>query len=263
MQERALVAFTLLTQIVVGAFVTLLAFGVFSDKPGSELAPALLVLGGLMAVAMLASLFHLGNPQRAWRAATNLRASWLSREILFTLLFAGLGGLHALAIYRGTPSLWLAWLTAATGIGLLYCMARVYLLRTTLAWNSWRTPWSFFSAAYLLGSLLGWGLAALSGFPGAQSARPVAGLAFGLVCLELGLLLGDQWGMKEAYERLEKPNPRVRRLRLGLLLAGAAVLAVLLWPATPLLPGIGLALSLILLAELLGREEFYRSRTTL
>jgi DMSO reductase anchor subunit len=35
---------------------------------------------GLAVIGLLASTFHLGNPQRAWRAFTQWRSSWLSRE---------------------------------------------------------------------------------------------------------------------------------------------------------------------------------------
>ncbi len=34
----------------------------------------------LIATGLIASLFHLGNPQRAWRALSQWRSSWLSRE---------------------------------------------------------------------------------------------------------------------------------------------------------------------------------------
>ena len=43
---------------------------------GSALALSLLV-GGL-----IASFFHLGRPERAWRSATQWRTSWLSREVI-------------------------------------------------------------------------------------------------------------------------------------------------------------------------------------
>jgi DMSO reductase anchor subunit len=44
-------------------------------------------LGGLLALVLLvlglfASFFHLGRPERAWRAAARWRTSWLSREVI-------------------------------------------------------------------------------------------------------------------------------------------------------------------------------------
>src|SRR5512138_1293112 len=43
---------------------------------GSVLA-LLFLVGGL-----IASFFHLGRPERAWRAAAQWRTSWLSREVI-------------------------------------------------------------------------------------------------------------------------------------------------------------------------------------
>jgi len=48
---------------------------------------AFYVVGSVIALALLAgglvaSFFHLGHPERAWRAATRWRTSWLSREVI-------------------------------------------------------------------------------------------------------------------------------------------------------------------------------------
>ena len=51
---------------------------------GSLLAVALLI-GGLMA-----SFFHLGHPERAWRSASMWRTSWLSREVIVLPIAMGL-----------------------------------------------------------------------------------------------------------------------------------------------------------------------------
>ena len=58
-------------------------------------------LGGLIAVlflagGLLASFFHLGHPERAWRAATQWRTSWLSREVIALPAVMGLIALYAL-----------------------------------------------------------------------------------------------------------------------------------------------------------------------
>ncbi|HEX6298593.1 MAG TPA: sulfite dehydrogenase subunit SoeC, partial [Burkholderiales bacterium] len=36
----------------------------------------------LAALGLVASFFHLGRPERAWRAAAMWRTSWLSREVI-------------------------------------------------------------------------------------------------------------------------------------------------------------------------------------
>lgn len=57
-------------------------------------------LGGALALALLclglvASVFHLSNPQRGWRAATRWRTSWLSREVILLPALCGLAFLYA------------------------------------------------------------------------------------------------------------------------------------------------------------------------
>ena len=67
-------------------------FAVIGHAPS----PAFYVAGSLFAavltaLGLVASFFHLGRPERAWRAATKWRTSWLSREVIVLPLFlAGL-----------------------------------------------------------------------------------------------------------------------------------------------------------------------------
>jgi len=56
---------------------------------GSVLA-LLFLTGGL-----IASFFHLGHPERAWRSATQWRTSWLSREVIVLPAFMGVVFLYA------------------------------------------------------------------------------------------------------------------------------------------------------------------------
>jgi DMSO reductase anchor subunit len=55
---------------------------------------------GLLAAGLLASLFHLGRPERGWRAAAQWRTSWLSREVIALPAFMGsvllYGAIHSL-----------------------------------------------------------------------------------------------------------------------------------------------------------------------
>jgi DMSO reductase anchor subunit len=50
---------------------------------GSVIVVLLLVSG------LIASFFHLGHPERAWRSATRWRTSWLSREVIVLPTFTG------------------------------------------------------------------------------------------------------------------------------------------------------------------------------
>jgi DMSO reductase anchor subunit len=60
----------------------------------------------LMAGGLGASFFHLGRPERAWRAAAQWRTSWLSREVIALPAFMGALSLYgALHFYEINPLL--------------------------------------------------------------------------------------------------------------------------------------------------------------
>ncbi len=59
---------------------------------------ALVLIGG----GLLSSTLHLGNPQRAWRALSQWRSSWLSRE-------------GVMAMLTFVPLLWSAWASVVEG----------------------------------------------------------------------------------------------------------------------------------------------------
>jgi anaerobic dimethyl sulfoxide reductase subunit C len=164
MKKYSLVAFTILSQLAVGAFWTLALVSAWvAWHAGWKTAHDLTAFGwplvsAGMGIAILASFFHLGNPTRAWRALSNLRQSWLSREILLASLFAGASSLFAglQSVEWGSPDLLAALGVVAglVGLALVYAMSRAYRLRTVPAWNTWVTPASFFVATFLLGALV-------------------------------------------------------------------------------------------------------------
>ncbi len=59
-----------------------------------------MVLGAL---GLLASFFHLGHPERAWRAVAMWRTSWLSRECLAVPSFLALAFVYGLAHLLALP----------------------------------------------------------------------------------------------------------------------------------------------------------------
>jgi sulfite dehydrogenase (quinone) subunit SoeC len=60
-----------------------------------------LIALGLLVGGLIASVFHLGRPERAWRAATQWRTSWLSREVIVLPTAMGLTFLYGLFHYLG------------------------------------------------------------------------------------------------------------------------------------------------------------------
>ncbi|MDX9766257.1 MAG: DmsC/YnfH family molybdoenzyme membrane anchor subunit [Ectothiorhodospiraceae bacterium] len=80
------------------ALFTVESYSAFGLLPAQE--RGYFALGGLIALAFLvggliASFFHLGRPERAWRSATRWRTSWLSREVIVLPAFMGMVFLYA------------------------------------------------------------------------------------------------------------------------------------------------------------------------
>ena len=142
MKEKSLLTFTILNQMSIGILITTLLMEIYLMNSINEVTiawemilDALLLICTLIAIpGLVASLFHLGSPEKAFKAIGNLQSSWLSREILFATLFTlGLTSLFLLnRITTATPTVLLSGLitVAAFGIGTIYCMSRVYMLRT-------------------------------------------------------------------------------------------------------------------------------------
>lgn len=128
---------------------------------------ALVFLGG----GLLSSFFHLAHPERAWRAATRWRTSWLSREVIALPAVMGL-----LVIYGGLH--WLDWkpvlmtfgnmkaldLTMATGylgaalvMVLFICTGMIYACMKFI--QEWASPLTVLNFT-LMGSASGFVLAA-------------------------------------------------------------------------------------------------------
>lgn len=140
-------------------------FGLVPASPGFGLA-ALAVALVLITAGLLSSTLHLGNPQRAWRAVTQWRSSWLSREgvaALATYLPAGLFGLGLLGVLPGliVP---MGLLAAAGAVATVYCTGMIYASLKPI--RQWHHPLvvpgyltlSAFSGAALLAMLGGfWG----------------------------------------------------------------------------------------------------------
>lgn len=98
---------------------------------------SLLLAGG----GLLASFFHLGRPERAWRSATMWRTSWLSREVIVLPAFMCSVALYGLGHMLGwAPQALLA--IGAVGaffaVALFICTGMIYACLKFL--QEWATP---------------------------------------------------------------------------------------------------------------------------
>jgi anaerobic dimethyl sulfoxide reductase subunit C (anchor subunit) len=293
-REWALITFSIIAQMSVGSFLVLGIVHFFAArKAGEEQASqlsdrALLAIGPVLVLGLLASLLHLGNPLNAYRAISNLGTSWLSREIFSGVVFAGLGGLFAIMQWRKIASFQVRNLVAlaagAVGLVLVYSMSMVYMLPAEPGWNVATTPFSFFTTTFLLG-VLAMGAAFVANYAYIQRKNSaeletqlallhsamkwiaiasivLLGAEFIILPVNIALLAGGAGAA--AVPMLVGSYGVVFSLRLVLVFLGAGVLGVFLFQAA-LNPGREQALAnlaygafaLVLVGEVLGRFLFY------
>ena len=132
----------------------------------------------LVTLGLLSSLAHLGKPQRAWRAFSQWRTSWLSREgvaalltyvpaLLFCALLlpgmlSGTSGDGVLALNALGMLVCIA--LAVCAVATLYCTAMIYAsLKPIPAWRHRLVVPGYFGFALLGGGLMLAAIASLSG----------------------------------------------------------------------------------------------------
>lgn len=127
--ELPLVLFTVFSQIAVGLSIVPV-FRQWQSNNNRQTAvtgEVWLVSAGLLLFAVIASLFHLGHPLGGPRAILNLGTAWLSREILFVLLFgAGIVATYLAFMKDAGVKKILAVVTAIMGLLLLLSTGMVY-----------------------------------------------------------------------------------------------------------------------------------------
>ncbi len=148
---------------------------------GNALALVLLGLG------LVASFFHLGHPERGWRAIARWRTSWLSREVIVLPAFMGAVFAYGAGHYLGMttplftlggvlsvdPTLLVGALAMVLCFILFLCTGMIYAcIKFLQEWATPLTPINFL----LLGSASGFTLAAAYA---AAGATPVAGFLGG------------------------------------------------------------------------------------
>ncbi|MDO9143968.1 MULTISPECIES: DmsC/YnfH family molybdoenzyme membrane anchor subunit [Comamonadaceae] len=103
------------------------------------LSTASLVALVLTGMGLLASFFHLGHPERAWRTATMWRTSWLSREVIALPLFMLGLFLYVAAHWFGVGNTQLIGaVTVVLCLALFVAMAMVYASVRFL--QEWASP---------------------------------------------------------------------------------------------------------------------------
>lgn len=217
--------------------------------------PALILVGSILFYAgMAASVFHLGQPLKAWRFFLGLRTSWLSREILAFSLFAPIP--FALSVFAFFPNfpvpLVFSKLTAVSAfpLGLIAVFTSVMIYHDTHR-SLWRFP---LGCIRFFGTVLSFAaLAFVISQPSIRSASVFSAIVLLKLVAELRMLKkgsSDSW----------TPDAHSARLQLGPLknvLIGRFLFAALAMITCFTQPWI--SLPMLLVAELLERQLFFQS----
>lgn len=159
---------------------------------------ALLLALALITVGLLSSLKHLGRPERAWRALSQWRSSWLSREGVAAIATYIPAGLFLLALIAGHGGLatFLGLLAAVGAVATTWATGMIYAsLKPIRQWHHPLVPWGYLLFGGFCGAAL---LAALAAFWGAGH----------LVAVVAALLGGGAITLKRAYwDAMDAPKP--------------------------------------------------------
>jgi formate dehydrogenase iron-sulfur subunit len=192
-----LVVMLVLTQGGAGMFLSAAVAGLCGLGAGLR---ALELAGlGLCCAGLAASVSHLGQPLKAWRAFLGWRKSWLSREIIALNLFAGLAAVAVLVKFlepggagpAGDASGMLAALAGLVGV---FASAMVYVDTRRPFWEPRFAFGNFFGTTLVLGASFA---AAMFGWVGGSRAAMQLSM-FGALVVHTVLFCWRQWELDTA-----------------------------------------------------------------
>ena len=136
---------------------------------------AMVLALGAVSIGLLSSTLHLGHPERAWRAFSQWRTSWLSREgvaAVATYVPAILFGAGWI-LYGSTSGIWAALALASTVLAVITVICTAYIYRSLKPVPRWHNHWTlpnYLALAAMTGALQLVALAGLFGYrlPGAD-----------------------------------------------------------------------------------------------
>jgi Fe-S-cluster-containing dehydrogenase component/DMSO reductase anchor subunit len=260
----SLVLMTVLTQLSVGAFVTMWLLQLLGVSAG--LGIAAMVSLTVAGIALTAATFHLGRPAYAYRALRMWRRSWLSREVLLFACFSAVATVYAAVLWLQLPGgAAIGGVTALLGVAGVTASACLYRVPSRPAWNTPYTLLQFNLTAGILGPLF----AAATGAGDAQwlgvAAVAMAGAQFVLLALRLfRCIASDTLELRGTARLLSSVLAKHLLARGALLAIGAIVLPLLAISlagtaaTTAVYVSIG-ALIVALSGEILGRYLFFVS----
>jgi DMSO reductase anchor subunit len=185
-------------------------FGPLVSNPNLALATALAFGAMLVTAGLLCSLGHLGKPSRAWRALSQWRSSWLSREGVASLLsFVPLLGLIVDLITRPaswSPTTMLRLYGALLCIGCVatvVCTAQIYSsLKPIRAWHDRHVMPGYLYLSLYSGALLLTALATL----GIPTQTTSVALWIGNALILAPCAAGSKWYYWRSLDKRAPPD---------------------------------------------------------
>ncbi|MEH7179885.1 dimethyl sulfoxide reductase anchor subunit family protein [Neobacillus vireti] len=264
MHDLPLVIFTILSQLILGGFVTLWWIdrkkAGITQKTGLLISISLLILGGF---SLVVSMLHLGQPFFAYRAILNIGVSWLSREVAFYGAFVGLLLFYTWFWYkedRAKRSM-LGWISSIIGAIAIFSSAKIYMIAAIPAWTGVSTLFAFFLTSLLLGPLF---VAAFLAIRGELNVNITGFLILSLVVsavVMVGYFSSLLAGLPEAVETARLTFKHVFFwIRITMFMAASALLFLSYknskWRNVKIY---SLAFAVLLVSEFLGRVLFYET----
>ena len=145
----------------------------------------------LLTLGLVASFFHLGHPERAWRAAMMWRTSWLSREVIALPAVMLMTAMTFFFVASGMVPAWIWAILLISILALWICTAKIYqCIRFIQEWSHPSTLSNFILLGLTSGGLLLEFLLMLWNDPGAPfGIGLISGLNFILLFIALNLKL--------------------------------------------------------------------------
>jgi sulfite dehydrogenase (quinone) subunit SoeC len=206
---------------ILGALYALDLVPTTRDFIGTVLVLALALVGA----GLLSSTAHLGRPERAWRALTQWRSSWLSREGVLVLLTFVPVGLFAWESVIEEPTgesiaLW-SLLAAAGALLTVWSTSMIYAsLKAIPRWHSGWVPAVYLSLSLATGACWLEALLHLFG-PGRGAVSAIAGIAIAVA-----------WVCKRSYWKATDDQPPTATAATATGLTGAGDVRLLDLPNT-------------------------------
>ena len=297
LREWALPVYTILMELATGAFFIIWLLRSFASRShnhsllDSALKNPLSVIFITASAAMIGAHLHLSKPFYSFLALLNLRSSWLSREILFNLLFiVFLTGLLYLQFSESKHyklKTYIGWFVTLWGWATIYSMSHIYLLPTQPMWNSFFTVISFLCTTLLLGFMAMASLLVMDYIYSKERNLPVVHIqkylldnvfswfAAGVILMAVILIVeniyqvfslerSDSQTAKMSMQLLTQLYPWLFVLRLSFTSIGAGLFAFsVLWirlhklESRKLLVPTYVTCMMIIIGEVLGRFLFY------